>query len=88
MAKVAKEGIFLVSTSGSGHFYTIRRNKKKKGGVAKKLEMMKYDPVARKRVLYKEGKLSKLKKKFNPPQSKSSQPKTTETQAAETQTAA
>jgi len=70
MAKVAKEGIFLVSTSGSGHFYTIRRNKKKKGGVAKKLEMMKYDPVARKRVMYKEGKLSKLKKKFHPPQSK------------------
>lgn len=66
MAKVAKEGIFLVSTAGTGHFYTIRRNKKKKGGEVKKLEMMKYDPIAHKRVLYKEGKLSKLKKKYIP----------------------
>ena len=66
MAKVSKEGIHLVSTAGTNHFYTIRRNKKKKGGVAKKLEMMKYDPIARKKVLYKEGKLSRLKRKFKP----------------------
>ena len=66
MAKVSKEGVHLVSTAGTNHFYTVRRNKKKKGGVTKKLEMMKYDPIARKKVLYKEGKLSRLKKKFAP----------------------
>ncbi len=66
MAKVAKEGVQLVSSAGTGHFYTIRRNKKRKGGVTTKLELMKYDPIAQKKVLYKEGKLSRLKKKFKP----------------------
>lgn len=66
MAKVAKEGIHLISTAGTGHFYTIRRNKKRKGGATKKLEVSKYDPIARKKVPYKEGKLSRLKKKYKP----------------------
>ena len=52
----------MISSAGTGHFYTYRRNKKAKGGQKKKLEMNKYDPVARKTVLYKEGKLSKVKK--------------------------
>jgi large subunit ribosomal protein L33 len=66
MAKVKKAEVHLVSSAGTGHFYTYRRNEKKKGGDKKKLEMMKYDPIARKKVSYKEGKLSKLKKKAAP----------------------
>lgn len=81
MAKVPKEGIHLVSTAGTGYFYTIRRNKKKKAtaGATGKVERMKYDPIARMKVLFKEGKLSKLKKKFTRPESNQA----TEAQQAE-----
>ncbi|MFU0841070.1 MAG: 50S ribosomal protein L33 [Burkholderia sp.] len=54
MAKGAREKIKLESTAGTGHFYTTTKNKKTTSG---KLEMMKYDPVARKHVAYKETKL-------------------------------
>jgi large subunit ribosomal protein L33 len=64
MAKAAKETVFLVSESGSGFFYTIRKNKKKKGSV-KKLSLKKYDPVARAHVTFGEKKLAQLKRKFN-----------------------
>jgi large subunit ribosomal protein L33 len=63
MAKVAKEGVNLVSSEGTGYYYTIRRNKKKQKG-EKKLSVRKYDPIARKHVLFEEKKLSKLKKKY------------------------
>jgi len=63
MAKVAKEGVHLISSAGTGFFYTFRRNKKRpKGGG--KLSLRKYDPIARKHVLFEEKKLSKLKGKF------------------------
>lgn len=62
MAKAAKETIFLVSTAGTGYFYINRKNKKKFKG-EKKLALMKYDPVARKKVRFEEKKLSKVKKK-------------------------
>ena len=65
MAKVQKEGVNLVSSVGSGSFYTFRRNKKKNKG-EKKLSLKKYDPFLRKHVEYVEKKLSRLKKKFNP----------------------
>lgn len=65
MAKVAKEGVHLVSTEGTGYFYTVRRNKKRKAGQTK-LSMRKYDPIAKKHVLFEEKKLSKLKKKYKP----------------------
>jgi large subunit ribosomal protein L33 len=65
MAKVAKEGVSLVSSEGTGYCYTIRRNKKKQKG-EKKLKVRKYDPIARKHVLFEEKKLSKLKKKYVP----------------------
>lgn len=65
MAKAGKEGINLVSSVGSGAFYTFRRNKKKAKG-DKKLVFKKYDPILRKHVEFNEKKLSKLKKKFNP----------------------
>ncbi|ALT77438.1 large subunit ribosomal protein L33 [Paucibacter oligotrophus] len=54
MAKGAREKIKLESTAGTGHFYTTDKNKKTTTG---KLEFMKFDPKARKHVLYKEIKL-------------------------------
>jgi len=54
MAKATREKIKLESTAGTGHFYTTSKNKKTTPG---KLELMKYDPKARKHVLYKETKL-------------------------------
>ena len=51
--------VYLVSTANTGHFYTTVKQRK---GVQKKLELKKYDPIARKHVLYKEGKLKPKKK--------------------------
>ncbi len=52
--KVAREKIKLISSAGTGHFYTTTKNKRNTPG---KLEMRKYDPVVRQHVQYKEGKL-------------------------------
>jgi len=49
-----REKIKLESTAGTGHFYTTTKNKRTK---PEKIEMMKYDPKARKHVIYKEGKI-------------------------------
>ncbi|MBL8317521.1 MAG: 50S ribosomal protein L33 [Burkholderiaceae bacterium] len=54
MAKSAREKIKLESTAGTGHFYTTNKNKKT---TPDKIELMKFDPKARKHVLYKETKL-------------------------------
>jgi large subunit ribosomal protein L33 len=54
MAKGAREKIKLESTAGTGHFYTTTKNKRTTPG---KLELMRYDPKARKHVAYKEVKL-------------------------------
>jgi large subunit ribosomal protein L33 len=53
-AKGGREKIKLESTAGTGHFYTKSKNKKTTPG---KLEFLKFDPKARKHVLYKEIKL-------------------------------
>lgn len=50
-----REQIKLTSSAGTGHFYVTTRNKKLGTG---KLELKKYDPVARKHVLYREAKLN------------------------------
>jgi large subunit ribosomal protein L33 len=63
MAKAAKDTFFLVSSEGTGFFYTNRKNKKKGKGEAK-LKLRKYDPIARKHVVFEDKKLSKLKKKY------------------------
>jgi large subunit ribosomal protein L33 len=63
MAKAPKETFFLVSSEGTGFFYTNRKNKKKGKGETK-LKVRKYDPVARKHVVFEDRKLSKLKKKY------------------------
>ena len=54
MAKGGREKIKLESSAGTGHFYTTDKNKKT---TPVKLEMMKFDPKARKHVTYKETKL-------------------------------
>lgn len=54
MAKSNREKIKLESTAGTGHFYTTTKNKRTSTG---KMEISKYDPVARKHVVYKETKL-------------------------------
>ena len=54
MAKAAREKIRLNSSAGTGHFYTTTKNKRNQAG---KMEIKKYDPVARKHVKYKEGKI-------------------------------
>ena len=46
--------IKLISSAGTGHFYTTTKNKRT---TPDKLEMKKYDPVVRKHVMYKEAKI-------------------------------
>jgi len=54
VAKNKREKIKLESSAGTGHFYTTTKNRT---NTPNKLEFMKYDPVVRKHVLYKETKL-------------------------------
>ncbi|MBN2679556.1 50S ribosomal protein L33 [Acidithiobacillus montserratensis] len=49
-----RDKIKMVSTAGTGHFYTTTKNKKT---TPDKLEMKKYDPKARKHVAYREDKI-------------------------------
>ena len=49
-----REKIKLESSAGTGHYYTTTKNKRT---TPDKLEMKKFDPVARKHVLYKETKI-------------------------------
>ncbi len=49
-----REKIKMVSSAGTGHFYTTSKNKRTMTG---KLEMKKFDPVVRKHVMYKESKI-------------------------------
>ena len=52
MAKGIREKIKLVSSAGTGHFYTTTKNKRTK---PEKLELKKFDPVVRQHVIYKEA---------------------------------
>lgn len=54
MAKSIREKIRLVSSAGTGHFYTTSKNKRVH---PEKMETRKYDPKARKHTLYKEAKI-------------------------------
>ena len=49
-----RDKIKLESSAGTGHFYTTTKNKRTMPGI---LEIKKFDPVARKHVIYKETKL-------------------------------
>ncbi|TDJ68834.1 MAG: 50S ribosomal protein L33 [Proteobacteria bacterium] len=46
--------IKLVSTAGTGHYYTTTKNKRNH---PEKMQRNKFDPVVRKHVLYKEAKI-------------------------------
>jgi large subunit ribosomal protein L33 len=54
MAKSNTIQIKLVSTADTGYFYVTKKNPRAK---TEKLELKKYDPVARKHVVFKEGKI-------------------------------
>lgn len=54
MAKSATIKIRLNSTADTGFFYVTKKNARAK---PEKLNLKKYDPVARKHVLFKEGKI-------------------------------
>ena len=49
-----REKIKLESSAGTGHFYTTTKNKRT---MPDKIEIKKYDPVARKHVIFKEAKI-------------------------------
>ena len=49
-----RDKIKLVSSAGTGHFYTTTKNKRSQAG---KMNIKKYDPKARKHVIYKEAKI-------------------------------
>ena len=49
-----RDKIRMVSSAKTGHFYTTTKNKRT---MTEKLEMKKFDPVARKHVIYKEAKI-------------------------------
>jgi large subunit ribosomal protein L33 len=51
---IMREKIKLESSAGTGHFYTTTKNKRT---TPDKMEVMKFDPVARKHVVYKETKI-------------------------------
>lgn len=49
-----RDKIRLISTADTGYFYTTDKNKK---NTPDKLQFKKYDPVVRKHVIFKEGKI-------------------------------
>jgi len=54
MAKATQIQIRLMSTADTGYYYVTKKNPKTS---TEKLEFRKYDPVARKHVLFKETKI-------------------------------
>ena len=54
MAKPTTIKIRLNSSAGTGHFYVTKKNPR---NITEKLVMRKYDPVAKKHVEFKEGKI-------------------------------
>jgi large subunit ribosomal protein L33 len=54
MAKPVTQKIKLVSTAGTGYYYVTKKNPRNQ---TEKMSMRKDDPVARKHVEFKEGKI-------------------------------
>ncbi len=54
MAKSSTVLIKLVSSAGTGYYYVAKKNPRT---TTDKLEFRKYDPVVRKHVLFKEGRI-------------------------------
>ena len=59
-AKGRTVAIKMNSTAGTGFFYTTRKNV---SNATEKFTMVKFDPIVRKRVLFKEGKIHSGRKK-------------------------
>ncbi len=49
-----RDKIRMNSSAGTGYFYTTTKNKRT---MPEKLEMKRFDPVVRKHVMFKEGKI-------------------------------
>ncbi len=54
MAKPATVMVKLVSTADTGYYYVTKKNPRTK---TEKLEIRKFDPIARKHVVFKEQKM-------------------------------
>ena len=54
MASKVREKIKLISSAGTGYYYTTTKNKR---NITDKIEIKKYDPKVRKHVIFKEGKI-------------------------------
>lgn len=54
MAKSNIVVVKLVSSANTGYYYVTKKNPRKQ---TEKLEFRKYDPIARKHVVFKEGKI-------------------------------
>lgn len=52
--KSKREKIRMICSEGTGHFYTTIKNKM---NTPAKLELKRFNPVLRKHVIYKEGKI-------------------------------
>ena len=52
-----RDKIKLVSTAGTGYFYTTTKNKRT---MPNKMEIKKFDPVVRQHVVFKEAKIKSL----------------------------
>ncbi len=55
MAKPTTQLIKMVSTADTGYFYVTRKNSRT---MTEKLQLRKYDPRARKHVIFKESKMN------------------------------
>ncbi|MFT5125892.1 MAG: large subunit ribosomal protein L33 [Kiritimatiellia bacterium] len=51
---MARDIIKLLSSEGTGYFYTMKKNQRTK---PEKLETKKYDPIVRKHVTFREAKI-------------------------------
>ena len=54
MASKVREKIKLVSSAGTGYYYTTTKNKR---NTTEKISLKKYDPKVRKHVIFKEEKI-------------------------------
>jgi large subunit ribosomal protein L33 len=54
MAKPTTQLVKMVSTAGTGYFYVAKKNART---MTEKLALRKYDPKARKHVVFKESKM-------------------------------
>ena len=54
MASKVREKIKLISSAGTGYYYTTTKNKR---NITEKIQIKKYDPKIRKHVIFKEGKI-------------------------------